>query len=151
MDYVCGLGTKKRPWNIFTYLTKYRCYRDLNITLVYIAFSPPRNITVCLCVFVLTAGVLANGSASCWPHLGNRQSLFPPLPVPPFWHTRAHSHTNELTRLLTQTLALMPKNDAGTQTHEKHSQWRVGFKYNRKHSPLKDCVCWSVTYCDKLT
>ena len=70
--------------------------------------------------------------AACWPHLGNRQSLFPCTACPTLWmHDSAHTSTHTL--LLTLMLALMPTNDAGTQILVRCTQWRVGFKYTTSH------------------
>lgn len=54
---------------------------------------------LCVCVCSRSPTERKCITAASWPHLGNRQSLFPPLLVPPCGHTHARSHTKELTNV----------------------------------------------------
>lgn len=95
---------------------------------------------MCACVCVCSRSLTRERKcimAACWPHLRNRQSLFPAFTVPPLGCTKAHTH--QLTHLITHMLALMPTNDAGIQI--------AGGTLNRFKVHTKSQTHWWITGC----
>lgn len=81
-----------------------------------------------------------------WPHLGNRQSLFPPLPVPPFW-THVHTHVQMNWHTFINTHAGLERQHMMQEPRHRpmwgtlNGGWDLSTQEVTK-TPLNDCVCW---------